>query len=166
MQETDPLQLLQYIQPETGFENDEGYKDVLADKANEIRDKTKIINTIHTIVNRKIGPTFSYSDLEQIITDIYVQQTTAFKLNLSIAFILYNTINHEFRYYYNSTNNLLFEKAITIEDRQDLEKLMKKIVNLDLATSCYLKKPSSSWVLAGLTNVEIQIYNMKDVPIG
>ena len=43
---------------------------------------------------------------------------------------------------------------------------MKKVANLDLATNYYLKKPSSGWVLAGLTNLEIFIFNMKDVPIG
>lgn len=43
---------------------------------------------------------------------------------------------------------------------------MNKIINLDLATNYYLKRPTSSWVLAGITNVEIFIYEMKDVPIG
>ena len=118
------------------------------------------------VVNKEIDPSFTYTDLEKIITDIYAAQPTAFKLNLSFAFILYDTINHEYRYYYNSANNMLFEKAITISDRQDLESLMKKIVNLDLATNYYLKKPSSSWVLCGLTNVEIQIFNLKNVLIG
>ena len=61
---------------------------------------------------------------------------------------------------------MLFEHAITIADRKDIIKFMKKIINLDLSTNYYLKKPSSGWVLAGLTNVEIFIFNMKDIPIG
>ena len=118
------------------------------------------------IINKKIDPEFTYKDLEKVIQDIYNTQTTSFKLNLAFGFILFDTINSVFRYYYNSTNNLLFEKAITISDRQDLDDLMKKIVNLDLATNYYLKKPSSSWVMAGLTNLEIQIFDLKDTPIG
>ena len=118
------------------------------------------------VINREIDPTFTYKDLDKIITDFYITQPTAFKINISFAFILYDTINDQYRYYYNSSNNILFEKAITIAERQDLDQLMKKIVNLDLATNYYLKKPSSSWVMAGLTNVEIQIFNLKDTPIG
>ena len=43
---------------------------------------------------------------------------------------------------------------------------MKHIVSLDLATNFYLKKPSSGWVLAGLTNIEYIITELKNVPIG
>ena len=43
---------------------------------------------------------------------------------------------------------------------------MCQIINLDLATNYYLKKPSSNWVLAGIPNVKIFIYEMKDVRMG
>ena len=83
--ETD-INLDQPIQPETGFENEEGYKAVLKTKENEIKDK-EVIGSNHMVVNKEIDPSFTYSDLEKIITDIYAAQSTAFKLNLSFAFI-------------------------------------------------------------------------------
>jgi len=43
---------------------------------------------------------------------------------------------------------------------------MAKIINLDLTTNYYLKKPSSGWVLAGLPNVEIHITYLPHSPIG
>ena len=65
--------------------------------------------------------------------------------------------------YYVSSNSFLFDRAITISSIEDLNNFMRKVINLDLATNYYLKKPSSSWVLAGLTNVQICIYKL-DVP--
>ena len=43
---------------------------------------------------------------------------------------------------------------------------MKKVCDLDLETNAYLSKPTSSWTLAGITNIEIWIFQMKDTPIG
>ena len=61
---------------------------------------------------------------------------------------------------------MLFDHAITISSLEDLNNFMKKVINLDLATNYYLKKPSSSWVLAGLTNLQICIYRLENTPIG
>ena len=72
----------------------------------------------------------------------------------------------EFKYFYCSTNNLLFQHAVTINNFKDLTDFMNKIINLDLPTNYYLKKPSSGWVLAGLTNVQIQVYHLPNILIG
>ena len=99
----------------------------------------------YKIINRQIDSIFTYGDLEKLFIDIYSEQQNAFKVNFGFGFILYDTINEQFKYFYNSSNNMLFEHAITIADRQDLAKFLKKIINLDLATNYYLKKPSSGW---------------------
>ena len=49
---------------------------------------------------------------------------------------------------------------------KELTDFINKIINLDLTTNYYLKKPSSGWVLARLTNVEIQVYQLPNTPIG
>ena len=79
---------------------------------------------------------------------------------------MYHTISETYKYHYVSTNNLLFDKAVSILTTKDISDLMKHIVSLDLATNFYLKKPSSGWVLAGLTNIEYIITELKNVPIG
>ena len=79
---------------------------------------------------------------------------------------MYHTINDTYQYFYVSINNLLFDKAVPILTTKDISDLMKHIVSLDLATNFYLKKPSSGWVLAGLTNIEYIITELKNVPIG
>ena len=97
---------------------------------------------------------------------MYSSHNNAFKINLGFGFILYNTISGQYKYHYVSANNMLFEKAVQISEKKDLMKLMNHIISLDLPTNYYLKKPSSSWVLAGLVNVEIFIFEMKHIPIG
>ena len=61
---------------------------------------------------------------------------------------------------------MLFEHAITISNRQDITKFMKKIIDLDLNTNYYLRKPSSGWVLAGLSNLQLIVFELKDFAIG
>ena len=161
----DPQDRDRPIQPSTGYENDDGFKTVLEEKAADIRDMVTIGKN-HMSINRAIDPSFTYSDLENIISDIYSNQKNAFKIQIGFGFILYNTVSNEFRYFWNSSNTYLFEKAITISDKEDLGKLMTRIVNMDLANNYYLFKPSSSWVMAGLTNLEIEICNLKNVLIG
>ena len=79
---------------------------------------------------------------------------------------MYHTVTETYKYHYVSTNNLLFEKAVVITNRQGISDLMNHIISLDLATNFYLKKPSSGWVLAGLTNITNIITEMRRVPIG
>ena len=122
--------------------------------------------TNHIIINQKVGSNFTYNDLELLLVDIYSKQTNSFKINLGIAFVLYNIKTKEYKYHYVSSNQLLFEKAISITNMQDVERFMKKVCDLDLATNAYLRKPTSSWTLAGITNIEVWVYEMKNTPIG
>ena len=52
---------------------------------------------------------------------------------------------------------IIVKKSLTIKNRFDLGKFMKKIIDLDLQTNYYLRKP-------GLTNLEIFVVPLKDVP--
>ncbi len=120
----------------------------------------------YTIINEHIGPEYTYKELNDLILNEYTQQRNSFKVNLGFGYILYNTVKDEYKYHYVSQNNMLFENAITIKNRDDVSNLLNHIISLDLPTNYYLKKPSSSWVLAGLTNIEMIIIQMKHVPIG
>lgn len=156
----------QKVYPFTGYECYEEYQNILFDqKKKQIEDYEKVTQN-YTLINRRIDSRYTYKDLEKQLLDIYCSQNNAFKINIGFGFILYNTVKDEFKYYYNSSNNMLFEYAVKIASRKDLNNFMKKVVNIDLATSYYLKKPSSGWVLAGLPNIEISIFQLKNEPIG
>ena len=120
----------------------------------------------HVLINKKLTSDFTYNDLQKLLDDIYVSQRTAFKVNLGFGFMLYHTISKEFKYFYVSSNNLLFARAFTISSKKDITSLMERIIDLNLAENYYLKRPSSGWVLAGLTNVEIKVFFLKNVLLG
>ena len=108
------------IQPPTGFEQDDGFQQVLEENYHNIRDMETVSKNLITI-NRTVDPSFTYADLEQMIMDIYTSQKNAFKISIGFAYILYNTVTGEFRYFYNSSNNFLFKEATTISDRADVD---------------------------------------------
>ena len=91
---------------------------------------------------------------------------SAFRINVSFGYTLYNDKEVEYKYFYPSNNNLLFETAYEISINQDLTNFYHKIVGLDLVTNYYLKKPSSQWIVAGLNNVTIFVYPLQGVLVG
>ena len=155
----------QRIYPISGYEEEDGYQRVLTKKKNEIQDhRDKHLH--YEIINKQIDSCYTYWDLYTLLLDVYLSRKNTFKVNFGFGFVLYHTITNTFRYHYVSTNNLLFDKAMTIKNTEDVADLMTHIIGLDLATNFYLKKPSSGWVLAGLTNIQFIITDVNNVPIG
>ena len=150
------VDLNQQIHRATGYERYVGFQKLLEEKDYDIGTKTTTKKCM-TVYNIKIDSTYTYENLRDKLQEIFRTHNT-FKINLAFGFILYQIVTGEFKYYYVSSNNMLFDHAITINSMENLNNFIKKVVNLDLATNYYLKKPSSSWVLAGLTNVQICIY--------
>ena len=155
----------QKIQPETAYGSDAGYQVYRLGKISEITDWEKHGEN-YTIKNTAINQNFTYNDLYKWLKKIYKDQKTAFKISLGFGFVLFNPISKEYKYFYVSDNNSLFETAWTIASKKDLERLMKKIISLDLTTNCYLNKPSSGWTLCSITNVQAKITNLPETLIG
>ena len=94
------------------------------------------------------------------------KEVSAFKINLGFGVILYNTVHQIYKYFYVSNNSYLFEKSITISNRTDMEKFFEKIKDLNIAEKYFYQRPTSSWVIAGVPNVEIKMYRIRSIPIG
>ena len=157
--------LVTAIAPASGYEEYPGYQSILDENAELIEDR-RYTSSVSLIINKRIGTNYTYGELLALIHNVYSQQKSAFKINLGFGYVLYHTVEEYFQYHYNSSNSLLFENAITIKNQDDVIKFLKKVIDLDLQTTYFLRKPSSAFVLAGLTNVEIEITPLKDVPIG
>ena len=106
------------------------------------------------------------NDLFRWLTRIYMTRKHGFKLGLGFGLVLFNPVSQEYRYYYLLENNMLFNKAYTINSKTDLERFMKKVIALELATNCYLSKPSYGWVLSSITNVQAKITNLPKTMVG
>ena len=55
---------------------------------------------------------------------------------------------------------------MTIARVGDIDKLMKKILDLDLVNNYYMSRPSSSWTMAGLSNIRLAISYLQGTLIG
>ena len=148
----------------TLYEDEKGFKDTVKQNINEIMDSRKTTK-LYEVINKQITSSYTYKDLYEFLLDIYSEHKCRYKINLGMGFILYNIIEKQYKYHYVSTNNLLFDTAQTISNRKDIDKLIKRIISLDLVTTYYFKRPSSNWSIAGLVNIETQIFNLNG-PLG
>ena len=65
------------------------------------------------------------STFTEMVYQIFREQTTAFKINLSFGFILRNIETGELRYYHSSQNNARFvDVPHLIRTEEDLEKFL------------------------------------------
>ena len=131
------------ISTETGFENESAYRDIIQQNISKISTKNSNFKR-YQVYNIEIDSRFTYKELYNILVEIYSFQNESYKLNLGFGFILKNVVTSEYRYYYNGINNLIFENAYTISSRKDIESFFEKLSSIDLMTTYYLKKPSSS----------------------
>ena len=73
--------------------------------------------------------------------------------------------------YYVSENNMLFNKAYTFGSKGFwgkgiCEAFMKKVINVDISTSCSLHKPISGRLLCSLINMQAVIINLVNILLG
>ena len=153
------------ICPRTGFEEDEGYKEKVKEHWSEIRDKRKESSYLMDL-NKELSPDFTYRDLEKLLKGICKKLGHAVKVNIGFGFMLRDGVTGEYKYFYVSTNNMIFDRAFTLSANADVKDLMERIMALDLMESYYMKRPSSGWVLAGLPNIFIKVMYMKKVVFG
>ena len=66
------------------------------------------------------------------IRDIYEQQTTAFKLNISLGFILRNIETGEYRYFAPNTNQTMWTLPHLISSRQSLNIVENRLRDMNV----------------------------------
>ena len=65
-------------------------------------------------INKQLEPGFTYGDLKSLLEEIRSDESNAFKVNFSFGSMLYDIVNDVYRYFYVSSNHLLFDRAFTI----------------------------------------------------
>ena len=137
------------------FEQEDGYKQMIASNSRYINDDVQD-KKVYLVINKKLSPSFTYKDLEELIRIKSYKSGRTFKINLGFGCLLRDLISGKYRYYYVSHNNLLFDRAFTISKHTDLTEFMKKLMEMDIEDHYYMLRPSSGWVLAGIPNVQIR----------
>ena len=85
------------------------------------------------------------------------------KFNIGFGFLLEHKLTHEFRYYYVSTNTMLFKTAHTISKRKDIKDIIEIIHDMNVGEHYYLMRPNSSWTVAGVTNMKFKLFYLGPV---
>ena len=149
----------------TSYQDRAEYEEVLEEHRNVIRSQD-INRPEWRRINRQIGPDFTYGDLKSLLNEVMRTEVGAFKINAGFGVVLYHVVQQEYRYFYISNNQLLFDRAFTISNRRNMTELFEKIRRINLAQNFFYQRPNSSWVLAGVPNIQIKIYRIPGIPIG
>jgi hypothetical protein len=119
-------------------------------------------NKNYTDVKKKLKNKFYYEwkgieDIVQTITDLYRQQDTAFKFNISLGYILTN--GQYYKYYSPQYNNRLFDYPKTIDNNNSL---IVEINNVENEIKKYsTNRPDTTWRLLKFINYEIVIFRLE-----
>ena len=85
------VELDQPIYPQTGFEEEDKYKEEIKNHWVEIRDK-RTQSRYYININKELTPDFTYWDLQNLLDEIYAKQSNAFKINLGFGFKLRHVV--------------------------------------------------------------------------
>ena len=107
-------------------------------------------------------------DLHEPLRVLFDQQTTAFKINCSFAFILKSKTTNRFRYYHSSNNccGRLLEEPSLITNRGDFDRFLERIHESDILQWAIAQRPNSDWVCVLVTNVTFFVNRILQHPIG
>lgn len=98
--------------------------------------------------------TINPHSLRQQLSQIFADQPTVFKINLSFGFILQNTETRALQYHHPSANNnLVLEQPFLVSNQDDFELLYDQIRNIDSLEWVHQQRPSSKWVVDLIMNI-------------
>lgn len=92
------------------------------------------------------------------IESIYDLRQSAFKINISLGLILQNVETGVFRFFVPYHNESIFLFPQLISNRNDIDKIRKKLAALDILNYFQKQRPSTKWKPVMITNVLYQVY--------
>ena len=107
------------------------------------------------------------STFPEMVRNIFTQQTSAFRINVSFGFILRNVETAELRYFHPSQNNArFFDVPHLIRNEEDIQKYLDELSCHDILEYIRQQRPDNKWVLHPLTNVTFYVNKFNEHPIG
>ena len=106
--------------------------------------------------------------LKEPLGELFDEQTTAFKVNLSFGFILKQKVTGRLRYYHSSNNccGRYMEEPALITNRADFESFQERIQESDILQWTIAQRPNSDWVCEHVTNATFFLNKIVHHPIG
>ena len=102
------------------------------------------------------------------LRQIFQEQTTACKVNLSYGFILYHKISGRFKYYHSSCNccGRYLDKPSLVTNVETFEAFLERIHEQDILQWAIAQRPNSDWICSSVTNVTFFVNKILQHPIG
>ena len=150
-----------FIVPDFVIEED--YRELYIRHEKHIK-PSKTVRTLSMIYNYQLH-SLCVDEMKEHLLAIFRNQRTAFKLKMSLGFILRNNEDQSLHYYYASQNNqLIFSDPYFVGNLEDLNKLTHRIDELDLLS--HVTYPNSKFSFVRITNVSYFLTKMLRRPIG
>ena len=107
-------------------------------------------------------------ELQEPLHQLFEEQTTAFKANVSFGFILKQKATSSLRYYHSSNNccGRYLEEPSLITNRDDFESFLERIREPDILQWAVAQRPNSDWVCEHVTNATFFLNRIVQHPIG
>ena len=119
-----------------------------------------------TIYNMKVINN-NISDATKTMDTIYKEQTTKFKIQASIGFVLYNNVSKALRYWHASCGqDKLFNTPILIENASDYEEFLENLRNKDFIGNATKARPNTAYSMHMVSNLTLYVYPLPQHPIG
>ena len=144
-----------------------------SDLQDTVRDNWGSIRTyvaqgpVQTRYNHRLT-TMDTRELQEPLRQLFEEQTTSFKLNLSFGFILKQKVTGRLRYYHSSNNccGRLLEEPSLITNRGDFDRFLERIREPDILQWALAQRPNSDWVCEHVTNATFFLNRIVQHPIG
>ena len=130
--------------------------------------RTHVVNgPVQTRYNHRLT-SMDTRDLHEPLGQLFDEQTTAFKVNLSFGFILKEKQSGRLRYYHSSCNccGRYLEEPALITNCADFDRFLERIHESDILQWAVAQRPNSAWVVELVTNVTLFISKILQHPIG
>ena len=144
-----------------------------SDLQDAVRDNWGSIRTyvaqgpVQTRYNHRLT-TMDTRELQEPLRQLFEEQTTAFKVNVSFGFILKQKATSRLRYYHSSNNccGRYLEEPSLITNRDDFESFLERIRESDILQWAISQRPNSDWVCERVTNATFFVNKIVKHPIG
>ena len=102
------------------------------------------------------------------LRQIFQEQTTACKINLSYGFILRHTVSGRYKYYHSSCNccGRYLDEPSLVTSVETFEAFLERIYEQDILQWAIAQRPNSDWVCSSVTNVTFFVNRILQHPIG
>ena len=130
--------------------------------------RTHVVNgPVQTRYNHRLT-SLDTRDLHDQLFLLFEEQTTAFKVNVSVGFILKQKATSRLRYYHSSNNccGRYLEEPSLITNRADFDRFLARIQESDILQWAVAQRPNSVWVCEHVTNATFFLNRIVDHPIG